>query len=309
MTRWWWIALACLLWVEPARATDFFSSNCNGAAYPLCGFQSEDTTHYGVYVNRTRVVAGCPDGTDAVHFEMIPVGTHTQFNYGWDAGVLSGWSAPANGSSFYLKYRLRPNASINWSGNPPESVFYQKFIIWAADIDSQRLITDFRDDGAHNTAAVRSQHNVGGGPNAPLTLGAWNAVIHGYTVASTNAANDGVLRTWVATAGSFAFGSPTSVNSGLDIEQNAGRTGFAMGRFTQGTVAAAGSFGYDVCNVIVTDVFDPNWPTPSGGGGGGSASPIPARLRRLLRLAALPIVAGPVSVALWRLKRRRGRRR
>lgn len=288
-----------LLWGYPVLATDFFTSNCDGAAYPLCGFASEDTTHYGVYVDRTRVADSCPDGTDAVHFEMIVVGTHTQFNYGWDTGAIGGWSAPANGATFYLKYRVRPNATINWSGNPPESVFYQKFIIWSADVDSQRLITDFRDDGAHNTAAVRSQHNVGGGPNAPLTLGSWNAVIQGYTVASTNTANDGILRAWVATSGTFSLGSPTSTNSAQDVEQNAGRTSFGLGRFTQGTLATGGSFGYDICNVVLTDVFDTNWPTAGGGG-----SPTRPRLRFKAADVLMFVGVAPAWIFL-RLRRQR----
>lgn len=254
------VALACIFWADvEIQAVNFFTSNCDGAAYPLCGFASEDTTNYGTYVNRTRVTDGCPDGTDAVHFEMIPVGSHVQFNYGWATGPLSGWN-PANGDTFYLKYRVRPNSSITWTGNTPEPVFYQKFIIFNADIDSQRFITDFRDNGGNDNAAMRSQLNVGGGPNAALSLGSWNAVIQGYTLASTQSANDGLLRTWVATGGTFSFGSPTSTNSALDLEDNVGRTGFEMGRFTQTTLGSGGSFGYDICNVVLTDTFDANWP-------------------------------------------------
>lgn len=257
------VALACAFVVGlRARQTNYFVSNCDGAAYPLCGFASEFTTNYGVYVNRTRVSDGCPDGTDAVHFEMIPVGVHSQFYYGWDTGALGGWN-PGPGDTFYLKYRIRPNASLNYAGNAPESVFYQKFILFNAGGDGQRFITDLRDNGASDTGAIRPQLNVGGGANGALTLGSWNAVIQSYTLATTASSNDGVMRSYVATSGTFSIGSPTSTNSGLDMEDDASRTGFSLGHFTQGTIASGGSFGYDICNVVLTDTFDVNWPTIS----------------------------------------------
>lgn len=289
------LALVVLGGMGAQAQTTYFSSNCDGAAYPLCGFATEDTTNHGVYVNRTRVADGCPDGTDAVHFEMIPTSTFAQFYYGWDTGTISGFNA-ANGGTFYLKYRIRPNASINWSGVSPESVFYQKFILWPGDVDTQRLITDLRDNGANDTAGIRSQLNVGGGATGGLTLGAWNAVIQGYTLATTDSANDGALRTWIATSGTFNVGSPTTSNTGLDIEDETARTSFYLGHYTQTTLASGGSFGYDICNVVLTDTFDANWPTIASTGQ-------PVRIRIRGDAAALPF-AFVVPWLAWRRRQR-----
>lgn len=242
-----------------ARQTNYFASNCDGAAYPLCGFAEELDTNNGVYVNRTRVTDGCPDGTDSVRFEMIPVSTGlTQFYFGWGKTSVAGWN-PAAGDTFYLKYRIKPDASITWSGNG--DVFGSKFVLFNAGVDTQRLITSLRDNGANDTMGIQSQLNIGGGSTGGMTLDAWNAVVQGFSLATTASANDGAVSTWIATSGTFSLGTPTTSNTGLDIEDDANRTGFYLGHFTSTTLALDGAVGFEICNVVLTDTFDTNWPT------------------------------------------------
>lgn len=293
-------ALLALALAVPVSATDFFTMACGtgGASYPLCGFSSEITDNYGTLVNRTRRAVECPDNTDAVRFEFIVTGTHSQFYYGWNTGTLGGWN-PGPGDTFYLKYRIKPDSTLVWTGNAPEDVFYMKFILFTASVSSQRLITNLRDAGVGvNDAAVESMLNVGGGPGRAFTVGSWNHVIQGFTLSTTASSNDGVLKTWSATSGTLNVAAPDATNSGLDIEDDASRTGFYVGHLTQTTLGSGGDVSYDVCNVVLTDTFDANWPTASGGGGDTGNS-------TKVRVRITPAAGGLLAVAAFGLLLRR----
>jgi hypothetical protein len=181
-----------------------------------------------------------------------------------------------------------------------------KFVIFGASTEADRLITDLVDNGVTsvNTATIRSMHNIDGGTRRSLTLGAWNHVIEGYELSSTDTASDGALKIWSATSGTFTQGSPNVTDGGQVLPETAGLTGFCLGCYTQTTLATTGSASYEICRVKVTDVFDANWPTVSGGGG----SPDPpatngpsVNLRRLIALAPVP------PGVFWLCRRRRRR--
>lgn len=287
------VALVGTSTLASAQMTPIARLDCTAATFPSCGWGSRPDTAYAT----KRLVAGAgPQGQDAVQFDLVPSGTHSQFYLGWGTSI----PVAPQGATRYIRLRIRFLTPMNLSANPPEGSWTNKFIILGDGSDpSSRVIAELRPGGAANSVATRIQRNIDGDPNrtSPVDLPAstWNALQYEVRSSSSSGASDARLRFWLNGANSN-YGSPTAQSGSFALYTHQW-SNFNIGYYSNASLSPSGRLSFQLADVEFDDQFDPNWGSGSssgGSGGGGTVNPpsAPNNLRLISGgLLTLPVVA------------------
>ncbi|MFN0062051.1 MAG: hypothetical protein ACKVPX_06005 [Myxococcaceae bacterium] len=265
-------AVAVLFWVNStlalAQTTPIVRLECTQATFPSCGWSSLPDTSYAT----KRWVAGAgPQGQDVAQFDLVPSSTHSQFYLGWGTSV----PVAPQGSTRYIRLRIRFLAPLNLTGNPPEGAWTDKFIILGDGSDStSRVIVELRPTTSVSSVSTRIQRNIDGEPNrtSPVDLEAntWHSIQYEIRSSSASAAN-ARLAFWLNGANAN-HGAPTA-QSGSFVLNTHQWSNLNIGYYSNGSLAPNGRLSFQIAGAEYDDEFDPNW----GSGTGQATPPSPPR--------------------------------
>lgn len=286
-----------------AQMTPIARLDCTAATFPSCGWGNRPDT---AYATKRLVASAGPQGQDAVQFDLIPSSSHSQFYLGWGTSI----PVAPQGSTRYIRLRIRFLTPMNLSGNPPEGSWTDKFIILGDGSDaSSRVIVELRPGASAGAITTRIQRNIDGDPNrtqpVDLPLGVWNSLQYEVRSSSSSGASDARLRFWLNGANSN-YGAPTAQSGAFALFTHQW-SNLNIGYYSNGSLSPSGRLSFQIASAEFDDQFDSNWGSGSGsggsGGGGGTVNPpsAPNNLRLLsTSFLALPVVA---MLGLWPRRR------
>lgn len=214
----------------------------------------------GTYYTLTQQIGTGPSGRDFVRSTNIVTGTHSQPYAGWKKTALA---APPQGSSRYVRIRLRIGSGFNATGNAPESVWTDKWIMHGDQDgpEGDRIIAHLAPRIGLTDCQLRVTKNIGGVPadgagDVNLTLGIWNNIQYEIQYSSTTTAADGRIRIWV---NNDTYASPTASSATNIVLPATSHTSLGLGFFHNATTAAGGSVQLDYCEFEYDDAFDATW--------------------------------------------------
>jgi len=231
-------------------ASDFGATS----PYAFTGAWADDE---GTYFTLSQQLNTGPSGRDFVRSTNIATGTHAQPYAGWKK---TGLTAPTQGSTRYVRVRLRIGSGFDATGNSPETVWSTKWIIHG-DQDGpgeDRIIVALSPRVTLNDCHIRVAKNIGdvpsdGAGDVNLTLGIWNDIQYEVRYSSTSTATDGWFKLWV---NNDTYASPTASSATNIALPSASHTSLGLGFFHNATTAAGGSVQLDYCQMEYDDAFD-----------------------------------------------------
>lgn len=280
-----------------AQTTPIFRMNCTAANVPDCNWGSGawDTTHEGVYYNRTIHTDGSgPGGANYLQVDWIPtMSLCSACGWGWlmTTTVYSGLEpgGVAQGSARYVRFRARVRTPYNWvsNGNPGNKVIDFGVLCENPTYQPTRTVNQWYGHDVVGTWDMDLYQGGGGGPTVErddITLDTWHDFQFKYQSGSTDAATDGAIYIYMDSAN-----NSESTPSDSELNFRWRTTGWPGGSCVDGqwgigttmdSIAIGASVGYDICCIEYDDAFDTTW----GGGSGSSSAPIGARMWRFLRI-------------------------
>jgi hypothetical protein len=273
-------ALALALSVRVfAQTTPILSSNITSAGKPY-GCDTWEDGAEGTWYTLTRVAGGSPSGNDSLRMTWIR--TNDLGNQQWGCRFAASLeAAPAQGSTRYVRWRLKYTAPMNWRSDTNALNEYEannrtapdKFFILGNNsngcggVSTHRVIThQFAEFPDRNIPLLKTQQGTRSPGNFyTAATNTWLSIQVKITSSSDTSTSDAVIRTYVNDDNEA---SPTHTQSGeLITTAGWGTSGCAGSHIVWGD-GSANPLSDDVADTAAElemadfeydDAFDPNW--------------------------------------------------